>query len=236
MPPDGTRSLTEGRGLKSVRVLSHSAEAFRDRGAAGRLLAEPLARYRASRPVVLGIPRGGVIVAAEAAAGIGAELDVVLVRKLGAPSNPELAIGAVGEDGRLFLDEALAARVGAGADYVARQRLRQLEEIARRVRLYRANREKIPLAGRVAIVTDDGLATGATMRAALLALREERPERLVVAVPVGAPETLERIADAADEVLCLRAPHDFSAVGMFYRDFTQVPDEEVLAVLRAAGP
>jgi predicted phosphoribosyltransferase len=220
----------------SVRILSHSPAPFADRHEAGRLLAVELEGRRSSRPVVLGIPRGGVVIAAEIAEHLGAELDIVLSRKIGAPGNPELAIGAIAEDGRLFLDEQISARLGVSREYVAREQARQLEEIARRVALFRAVRPKVPLRGRVVIVADDGLATGATMQAALWAARRDHPGSTIAAVPVGAPDTVERIAASADELVCLRAPEDFGAVGRFYRRFDQVEDEEVLAILERQRP
>lgn len=218
--------------MGAVHVLSHDSRAFADRREAGRLLARELERFRSSRPVVLGIPRGGVVIADEVADHLGAELDIVLSRKIGAPGNPELAIGAVAEDGRLFLDERLAERVGASRAFIAREQGRQLEEIARRVALFRAVRSRVPLHGRVVIVADDGLATGATMQAALWAARRDRPATTVAAVPVGAVDTITRLAGSADELVCLRAPEDFGAVGRFYRGFDQVEDEEVLAILK----
>jgi predicted phosphoribosyltransferase len=222
-----------------VRVVSRSTEPFADRRDAGRLLARELEGLRSPRPVVLGIPRGGVVVAAEIAAALDADLDIVLSRKIGAPHNPELAIGAIAEDGMLFVDERVRALLGVPESFVARQRAVQLEEIARRVALYRTAAPKVPLAGRVVVITDDGLATGSTMQAALWSVRREQPARLVVAVPVGAADTVERIAAGADETICLRAPEDFGAVGRFYRAFDQTEDREVVAILagwRAPGP
>lgn len=218
-------------------IMSRSAAPFADRLEAGRLLARELEGLRAEHPVVLGIPRGGVVVAAEIADHLGAELDIVLSRKIGAPGNPELAIGAIAEDGRLFLDEQLARRVGASAPFIAREQGRQLEEIARRVALFRKVRPKIPLLSRTVIVADDGLATGATMQAALWAVHRDRPRSTVAAVPVGAADTVERLSRSADALFCLRVPEDFGAVGRFYRVFDQVEDEEVLAILaqRAAA-
>ncbi len=217
--------------MGTVRVLSHSPVPFADRREAGRLLAGELERFRADRPVVLGIPRGGVVVAAEIAKHLDAELDIVLSRKIGAPGNPELAIGALAEDGHLFLDQQLAARLGVSQGFIAREQGRQLEEIARRVALFRAARPKVPLGGRVVIVADDGLATGATMQAALWVARRDRPRSTVAAVPVGAVDTIERLSGGVDELVCLRAPEDFGAVGRFYRRFDQVEDDEVLAIL-----
>jgi predicted phosphoribosyltransferase len=220
----------------AVRVLSHSPAPFTDRLEAGRLLAAALEGRRPSRPVVLGIPRGGIVVAAEIADHLAAALDIVLARKIGAPSNPELAIGSIAEDGRLFLDERLAARLGASPQYVERERTRQIGEIARRVALYRAARPKVPLRGRVVIVADDGLATGATLQAALWEIRREQALLVIAAVPVGAIDTIERLAPGADELLCLRAPEDFGAVGRFYRQFDQVSDETVVAILERHRP
>ena len=217
--------------MGAIRILSHSVAPFADRREAGRLLARELERYRKPRPVVLGIPRGGVVVAAEIAEGLDAELDIVLSRKIGSPSNPEIAIGAISEDGQLFLDERIRAMLGVPEAFVARQRSLQLEEITRRTALYRAARPKIPLTGRVVILSDDGLATGSTMQAALWAVRRERPGQVIVAVPVGAPDTIERIAASAEEVVCLRAPEDFGAVGRFYRTFDQTEDREVVEIL-----
>ena len=217
--------------MGTVRILSNSPEPFVDRREAGRLLARQLERFRAGRPVVLGIPRGGVVIAAEIADHLGGELDIVLSRKIGAPGNPELAIAAVAEDGRLFLDERIAERVGASGAFIAREQGRQLGEIARRVALFRAVRPKVPLHGRVVIVADDGLATGATMQAALWAAHRDQPSSTIAAVPVGAWDTIERLSQSADELVCLRAPADFGAVGRFYRVFDQVEDEEVLAIL-----
>lgn len=218
--------------MGTVRVLSHSPEPFADRVEAGRLLGAELEAYRARRPVVLGIPRGGVVIAARIADHLGAQLDIVLSRKIGAPSNPELAIGSLAEDGRLFLDEYIAGRLGVAAQYIEQESARQRGEIARRVALYRAVLPKVPLHDRVVVIADDGLATGATMQAALWAVRREQAGFVVAAVPVGAVGTIERLAGSADELLCLRAPEDFGAVGRFYRRFDQIEDEEVLAILK----
>lgn len=220
--------------MSAIRILSRSEAPFRDRDEAGELLARELAPFRERRPVVLGIPRGGVVVAARVAAGLGAELDVVLARKIGAPGHAELAVGAVAEDGHLVRDDRLLARLGVTEQYLARQHALQVEEIARRTVLFRAARPKVPLAGRVAIVVDDGLATGATMEAAAWAVRRERPERIVVAVPVGAADSIERVAGSVDELLCLRAPEDFGAVGRFFVEFDQTPDDEVVRLLAHA--
>lgn len=182
--------------------------------------------------VVLGVPRGGIVVAREIAHALQADLDMVLAHKLGAPGNPELAIGAVCEDGKLFLDEEISSYMGVDDDYIKREKSRQLQEIARRVKRYRSVLPKIPLAGRVAIVTDDGVATGATLQAALWAVRQENPKKIVAALPVGPQETLEKLSRDADETICLQAPPFFSAISQFYSYFNQVEDEELLEILQ----
>jgi putative phosphoribosyl transferase len=209
---------------------------FRDRHDAGRRLAERLAAAAWRDPVVLALPRGGVPVAVEVAEPLGAVVEVLVARKLGAPRQPELGVGAIAEDGEPILDARLLERLGLTAaaldDVVARERA----ELARRVERYRGTRPLPELAGRDVIVVDDGLATGATARAALRALRPHRPARLVLAVPVGAPAAVADLASEADEVVCLHAPRDFAAVGQFYDRFEQTDDATVIALLdRARG-
>lgn len=182
--------------------------------------------------MVLGIPRGGVIVAAEVARILKAELDIVLSRKLGAPYNPELAIGAIAEDGRVFLNEVLASQVGADKDYIEAEKAQQWLEIKSRIKRFRTVKRKIPLKGKTVIITDDGVATGATMQAALMSLRQEKPGKLIAALPVGAAEAVELLADYSDEVIVLRVPDYLGAIGQFYLDFSQSSDEEVLGILR----
>jgi len=218
--------------MGKLSVLSDSSEAFRDRVEAGRLLGAQLAGRGLRNPVVLGIPRGGVVVGREVARAVGGALDIVLARKLGSPGNPELAIGAISEDGRLYLDERLASQVGADSAYVEEEKEQQLRGIARRAASYRSVRPKVTVRGRPTIVTDDGVATGATAQAALRAVRQEQPDALILALPVGPPETLRRLARDADEVLCLRGPAFFAAVGQFYVRFDQTEDAELLAILR----
>lgn len=218
--------------MRTWHVLSDTGEPFHDRVEAGRLLGRELEARGLRHAVVLGIPRGGVVVGREVARAINAELDIVIAHKLGAPGNPELAIGAISEDGRLFMDERLASQVGADSAYIEDERDRQLREIARRAQSYRKVRPKVSVRGRPAIVTDDGVATGATAQAALRAVRQEQPELLILALPVGPPETLRRLARDADEVLCLRAPAFFAAVGQFYVVFDQTEDEELLQILK----
>ena len=220
--------------MGTLRIVSHSEEAFRDRVAAGQLLAKELAGWRGQRVVVLGIPRGGLVVAYELAHAIDADLDIVLSRKLRTPGHEELAMGAVSEDGKVFLNDEVVTEMGISrnSSYLRREREIQMQEITRRAELIRRVRPKVPIEGRVAIVTDDGVATGATMQAAVWAARQEHPSRLVVALPVGPEDTVSRLAQDADEVVCLRVPPYFAAVGQFYLRFGQVEDAEVLAILK----
>ena len=211
---------------------------FADRVEAGRKLAAALLRYRDRRPVVLALPRGGVVVAGEVAAALAAPLDLVLVRKIGVPSQPELAMGAV-VDGRepvvVRNDEVMRAAGVSKAAFLAAC-TRELVEIERRRRTYLGDRAPIEVRGCTAIVIDDGIATGATIRAALQATRARRPKKLVLAVPVGPTDALAELRHEADDVVCLEKYRDFDAIGMLYDDFRQVTDEEVTEILaRFAG-
>lgn len=210
------------------------ATLFRDRGDAARQLAQALAAYRGQHPLILAIPRGAVPMGRVLAASLGGDLDVTLVRKLGAPGNPELAVGAVDESGWTYVAPH-AREVGADAPYLAREKSRQLDVIARRRALYTPDRPPIDPAGRVVIVIDDGLATGATMIAALHAIRQRHPAKLVCAVPVAARDSLAHVRDYADEVVCPYPILEFGGISQFYGEFTQVDDEEVVAALRRAG-
>ncbi|RTH06794.1 phosphoribosyl transferase [Thermus scotoductus] len=201
---------------------------FRDRRHAGALLVEALKPLGLERPVVLGIPRGGVVVADEVAKGLGGELDVALVRKIGAPGNPEFALGAVGEKGGMVLKPY--ALQYADQSYLEREAARQKDVIRKRAERYRKVRPKVPLAGRDVVLVDDGIATGSTMEAALAVVLSEKPRRVVVAVPVASPEAVERLKDQA-EVVVLSTPPDFAAVGAYYMDFGEVTDEEVEGLL-----
>lgn len=209
-------------------------EPFRDRRDAGRRLAAVLGAYRGPDTVVLGVPRGGVAVAAEVAAGLGASLDVVLAHKLGAPWQAELAIGAVTSEGDLrLLDEPALHALGVSAEYVEAETVRQRADMSRRLTAYRGERPPPELAGKTVIVVDDGVATGYTMRAALAGLRRLNPARLVAAVPVAPPSACAALAEVADEVVCLLTPAAFGAVGAWYRDFDQVDDETVHLLLHS---
>jgi len=212
---------------------------FRDREDAGVQLARELVRFKGSVPVVLALPRGGVPVAFEIARALEAPLDLVLVRKIGAPNQPELAVAAVvdGDKMELVVNEDVLAALALSEAYVQEQASRQLAEIERRRRLYFGGRERVPVQSKTAIVVDDGIATGATMRAALRAVRRRQPSHLVLAVPVAPVETIESLRSEVDEVVCLATPSPFGAIGYFYGDFRQVADDEVRDLLeRAARP
>ncbi|MBE7421957.1 MAG: phosphoribosyltransferase [Zoogloeaceae bacterium] len=203
---------------------------FSNREQAARLLAEKLTAYKGRNPLILAIPRGAVPMARIIADALGGEFDVVLVRKLGAPGNPEFAIGAIDETGWAYLGP-YAAMAGADDGYIERIKARELETLRQRRAQYSPLHPPIDPQGRIAIVVDDGLATGSTMLAALHALRQRMPQKLVCAVPVAPPDTLAKVAGMADEVVCLYAPENFQAVGQFYVDFGQVEDAEVIALL-----
>ena len=205
--------------------------AFVDRRDAGRRLALLVSDLAGAGTVVLGLPRGGVPVAAEVADALGAPLDVLVVGKIGVPGHEELALAAVADDGRVALNPGVIASAGLGADEVAALARRHAADLARRAGELRAGRAPEPLAGRTVVVVDDGMATGATMRVALDVVRRRDPHALVVAVPVAAPEAAAAAADDADRVECVLTPRDFRAVGPWYDDFTQVSDREVRRLL-----
>lgn len=220
--------------MGTLSIISRSPLPFADRTEAGILLGRELLNEGIMHPgiIVLGIPRGGLAVAREVAHTLDADLDIVLSRKLGAPGNPELAIGAVAEDGKVFLHRMLMDSLGVSDVYIQEEKTRQMAEIARRSDLIRRIFPGVPLAGRVVIVTDDGVATGATMQAALWVAKQEKPSRLICALPVGPEDTIIGLSQDVDDTICLRSPPDFAAVGQFYRIFPQVEDDEVLAIMR----
>jgi putative phosphoribosyl transferase len=205
---------------------------FQDRGEAGRLLASELDEYRGKKAVVLGIPRGGIVIAVELAKRLEADLDVVLSRKLRSPLNQELAIGSLSENGKVFLNEDVIQQLDISEAFIKREIDIQSTEIVRRTALIRKVIPRISLENRIMIVTDDGVATGATFQAALWAARQEKPIELVAAIPVGSEDAINKLASQADVMLCLRAPRFFSAVGQFYRNFNQIEDEEFLQILK----
>ena len=210
---------------------------FSDRQDAGQRLAAALGRYRHEDPVVFALPRGGVPVAFPIAQALHAPLTLALVRKIGAPDQPEVAMGAIADASAPVLvrnDDVIAA-AGVSDTTFEQARAREAEELARRRRIYLSGRGRIIAHGKTAIVVDDGVATGATTRAALRAVRALAPKRLVLAVPVGPSDALESLRAEADEIVCLYPQEDFVAIGEFYRDFSQVSDGEVIALLDAAG-
>ncbi|UCC77331.1 MAG: phosphoribosyltransferase [Anaerolineales bacterium] len=205
---------------------------FRDRREAGQLLAEELSSLRGTQDlIILGIPRGGVVVAYEVAKALSAPLDVYITRKIGAPFNPELAVGAVASGGTLVLDHDLIARVGASDDYIQTETERQRQEIERRMAAYRGARSAPDLQAKTVILVDDGVATGATVLASLRAIKQHQPARLILAVPVGPPDTIRLLSQEADRVVCLFTPEVFWAVGSFYSVFDQTTDAEVVQLL-----
>jgi putative phosphoribosyl transferase len=211
---------------------------YTDRRDAGRRLAHELIRFKGDNPVVLALPRGGVVVAAEVAAALDAALDLVLVRKIGVPIQPELAMGAVVDGARphIIRNEDIIDEARISEAEFSRVCKAELLEIERRRSRYLSDRPRADVTDRVVIVVDDGIATGATVRAALEAILERKPKWLVLAVPVAPPDALEDLADVTDEIVCLQSPEHFYALGLYYEDFRQVGDAEVIALLNSARP
>jgi len=207
-----------------------------DRAAAGRALAQTLSALELPNPVVLALPRGGVPVGAEIARALRAPFDLLLVRKVGAPRQPELAVAAVmeGVDPVVVVDEALCFQLDVPRSYIERQTRTELAEIERRRRAYLGQRPPVAVVGRSAIVVDDGIATGTTMRAAIRGLRRREPARVVVAIPVAPPDAVALLRGEADDVICLAQPEAFGAIGLFYSDFHQLSDDEVVRAIQAA--
>ncbi|MBI1902492.1 MAG: phosphoribosyltransferase [Planctomycetia bacterium] len=208
---------------------------FRDRADAARQLAAKLKRRKLTNPLVLAIPRGGVVTGAVLARELSADLDIVLSRKLRAPGQPELAVGAVSETGEIYLNPGVLGQV-ASEEYLADERRHQMQVIARRKELFRKARPAAPIAGRTVIVTDDGIATGATMIAALQTVKPQGARELIVAVPVASPDRLASVKRWCDETVCLLTPRDFWAIGQFYEDFREVTDDEAVDLLRQFAP
>ncbi|RJP67526.1 MAG: phosphoribosyltransferase [Candidatus Abyssobacteria bacterium SURF_17] len=205
---------------------------FRDRQDAALQLAQRLTKYKGQKPLVLGIPRGGIAVAATLARELGGELDIILTRKLRTPGNPELAMGSIDESGNVYLNESVVNALRIPEQMIEEERERQVAMIRARAESYRRIRPKIPLEGRIAILTDDGIATGSTMRAAIQVAKAAKPQKLLVALPVGPPEQVAELEPEVDEMVCLYAPPDFMAVGQFYESFGQLEDEDVERILR----
>ena len=214
--------------------MSHAEMLFEDRRDAGRRLAERLAPYRDKRPVVFTLPRGGVPVGFEVSRALNAPLDIIVARKLGAPGQPEFGIGAVAPGGVRVLNERAVQALGIPEDYLEWVAGRESAEAERRLNLFRGEGRPPDLETMTAILVDDGLATGVTARAAVLALRRLNPRRLVLAVPVCAQQTTESLRLETDDLVCLLAPNNLEAVGLYYWDFEQVPDEEVIRLLEEA--
>lgn len=210
---------------------------FNDRRSAGQALARRLARLRLEDPVILALPRGGVPVAVEVARALDAAVDLVFVRKIGVPFQPELAAAAVvdGGDAEIVVNEDVRTIAGLTHEKIRAMATTELTEIDRRRRVYLAGRDRISLEGRVVVVVDDGIATGASVRAALTALRRKNPKRLVLAVPVAPSEILDDLLESVDDMVCLATPEPFIAVGEHYRDFHQVPDREVIDLMDEAA-
>ena len=208
---------------------------FQDRREAGQLLAERLEFLRGREGLlVLGIPRGGVVVGAEIARALDAPLDVFIARKLGAPGNPELAVGAVTSSSEVVLDQELIATLGVGQSYLVAEIKRQHIEIQRRMKAYRGDQPVPDFKDKTIVLTDDGVATGATMRASIQALKVTELRELIVALPVGPPDTIQELADMVDRMICLHTPTFFWAVGGFYADFDQTSDAEVIQLLQSS--
>jgi len=208
---------------------------YRNREEAGRALASELERFRDADTVILGLPRGGLPVARPVAESLHAPLDVLLVRKLGVPGHEELAMGAIAEGGQRFLNDDVIAQLGIDEETIEQVTQREREELRRRAETYRGDAEPAPVQGRTALLIDDGLATGASMHAAVRAVKRREPRAVIVAVPVAAPQTVQEMRDVAGVVVCPMTPSGFGGVGRWYDDFAQVTDEDVTAILSEAA-
>lgn len=213
--------------------MTNNAQRFVSREQAAELLAQELIRYKGRHPLVLAIPRGAVPMGSLIARLLDGELDIVLTHKLCAPMDPEYAIGAIDESGWVYISP-VAARAGISPSYLEQEKERQLDSLKHRRIRFKSGKKPAAVKGRIAIVVDDGLATGATMIAALHAIRAREPARLVCAIPVAPSDTLDRVSELADEVICLQVPADFRSVGQFYQHFPQVEEDEVIRILSAS--
>jgi predicted phosphoribosyltransferase len=205
---------------------------FENREEAGKRLAKELLAYRGKATIVFAIPRGGVVTAYEIAKVLDAPLDIIIPRKIGAPGNQELAIGAVTEDGTTILNTRLVTMLGISDAYIESEKVKQIEEIKRRVKTYRGEHSPKDIEGKIVILVDDGIATGATVRAAIHSLRKGNPSFIIVAIPVGPPDTIQELKQEVDKLICLITYEPFFAIGQFYTDFSQVPDRDVITLLK----
>ncbi len=220
--------------MGNLRIVSHSREPFADRVEAGRLLARELHHLRDKDVVVLGVPRGGIIPARELALALNGRLDVILSHKLRMPGRPEVAMGAIAEGGISFVDPQIVRLLGLTVQVIEEEKNFQLDELNRRSEKIRRVLPRVPLENRQVIITDDGVATGATTLTAIRSARFDNPAKLILALPVGPEDSVRELADEADETICLRVPPDFIAVGQFYLNFGQVSDQEMLDILKEA--
>ena len=205
---------------------------FKNREDAAEKLARELLEYWDKNPVVLAIPRGGIVIGYEVAQIVNAPLDLIIPRKIGAPNDSELAIGAVTEDGTTILNQQLVAELGVSNEYIESEKSKQIQEIRRRIKVYRGEAAALSLEGRTIILVDDGIATGSTMKAAIHSIRKKKPSAIVAAAPVGPPDTVEELKKEVDKLICLIIYEPFFAIGQFYDDFDQVTDEEVIRLLK----
>jgi putative phosphoribosyl transferase len=205
---------------------------FADRVDAGKKLAQALSAYKGQDCVVVAIPRGGVVVADRVAGYLGCPLDLIITRKIGAPGNPELAVGAVAGEDKVIISQSVKAGLGISEAYLVAEISRQLAEVKRRRRIYLGEKKPLGLGGKTVILIDDGLATGSTARVAISAVRKEHPAKVILAVPVAPRDTCNSLSIEADEVICLLTPEVFYAVGQFYADFSQTTDEEVIEIMK----
>jgi predicted phosphoribosyltransferase len=212
--------------------MSMSYSRFKSREDAAKKLARELLKYWNKNSVVLAIPRGGVVIGYEVAKILNAHLDLIIPRKIGAPNNPELAIGAVTEDGNALLNQQLIDELGISKEFIESEKKRQIQEIKRRIIVYRGDTAASKLEGKTVILVDDGIATGSTMKAAINSIQKKKPLSIVVASPVGPPDTVEELKKEVDELICLIVYEPFFALGQFYDNFNQVTDEEVIALLK----